>query len=69
MLWFCTAPEPVPMPEIHSSKAIGDSLLVQVDVHLAPRFIRENLWSSGLQFGWASAALDKRKRFLSVLGK
>ena len=29
--------------EIHSFKAIGDSTLVQVDVHLGPRFIQENL--------------------------
>jgi quercetin dioxygenase-like cupin family protein len=29
--------------EIHSFKAIGDSPLVQVDVHLSPRFIQENL--------------------------
>ena len=29
--------------EIHSFKAIGDSPLIQVDVHLSPRFIQENL--------------------------
>jgi quercetin dioxygenase-like cupin family protein len=29
--------------EIHGFKAIGDSPLVQVDVHLSPRFIQENL--------------------------
>ena len=29
--------------EIHSFKAIGDGSLVQVDVHLSPRFIQENL--------------------------
>jgi quercetin dioxygenase-like cupin family protein len=29
--------------EIHSFKAIGESPLVQVDVHLSPRFIQENL--------------------------
>lgn len=29
--------------EIHSFKAIGDTPLVQVDVHLSPRFIQENL--------------------------
>jgi len=29
--------------EIHSFTAIGDSPLVQVDVHLSPRFIQENL--------------------------
>jgi quercetin dioxygenase-like cupin family protein len=29
--------------EIHSFKAVGDSPLVQVDVHLNPRFIQENL--------------------------
>lgn len=29
--------------EIHSFKAIGDSPLVQLDVHLSPRFIQENL--------------------------
>jgi len=29
--------------EIHSFKAVGDSPLVQVDVHLNPSFIQENL--------------------------
>jgi quercetin dioxygenase-like cupin family protein len=29
--------------EIHSFRAIGDGPLVQVDVHLSPRFIQENL--------------------------
>jgi len=29
--------------EIHSFKAVGDSPLVQVDVHLSPRFVQENL--------------------------
>ena len=29
--------------EIHSFKAIGDDPLVQLDVHLSPRFIQENL--------------------------
>jgi len=29
--------------EIHSFKCIGDAALVQVDVHLSPRFIQENL--------------------------
>jgi len=29
--------------EIHSFKATGESLLVQLDVHLSPRFIQENL--------------------------
>jgi quercetin dioxygenase-like cupin family protein len=29
--------------EIHSFKAIGDSPLVQLDIHLSPRFIQENL--------------------------
>jgi quercetin dioxygenase-like cupin family protein len=29
--------------EIHSFKSIGDAPLVQVDVHLSPRFIQENL--------------------------
>lgn len=29
--------------EIHSFKATGDSPLIQVDVHLSPRFIQENL--------------------------
>jgi quercetin dioxygenase-like cupin family protein len=29
--------------EVHSFKAVGDSPLVQVDVHLSPRFIQENL--------------------------
>lgn len=29
--------------EIHSFKAIGDGPLVQLDVHLSPRFIQENL--------------------------
>ena len=29
--------------EVHSFKALGDSPLVQVDIHLSPRFIQENL--------------------------
>ena len=29
--------------EVHSFKAIGDAPLIQVDVHLSPRFIQENL--------------------------
>lgn len=29
--------------EIHSFKAVGNSPLVQLDVHLSPRFIQENL--------------------------
>jgi quercetin dioxygenase-like cupin family protein len=29
--------------EIHSFKAVGDSPLVQLDVHLGPRFIQENV--------------------------
>jgi quercetin dioxygenase-like cupin family protein len=29
--------------EIHGFKCIGDQPLVQVDVHLSPRFIQENL--------------------------
>lgn len=29
--------------EIHSFKAVGDSPLVQMDVHLSPRFIQENV--------------------------
>lgn len=29
--------------EIHSFKCIGDAPLVQLDVHLSPRFIQENL--------------------------
>jgi quercetin dioxygenase-like cupin family protein len=29
--------------EIHSFTAIGDEPLVQIDVHLSPRFIQENL--------------------------
>ena len=29
--------------EIHSFKCIGDANLVQLDVHLSPRFIQENL--------------------------
>ena len=29
--------------EIHSFRAIGDAPLVQLDVHLSPRFIQENL--------------------------
>ena len=29
--------------EVHAFKAIGDSPLVQLDVHLGPRFIQENL--------------------------
>jgi quercetin dioxygenase-like cupin family protein len=29
--------------EVHSFRCIGDSPLVQVDVHLSPQFIQENL--------------------------
>ena len=29
--------------EIQSFKAIGDSQLIQLDIHLSPRFIQENL--------------------------
>jgi quercetin dioxygenase-like cupin family protein len=29
--------------EIHSFKAVGDSPLVQLDIHLSPRFIQEDL--------------------------
>ena len=29
--------------EVHSFKAVGDSPLVQVDVHLSPRFTQENV--------------------------
>lgn len=29
--------------EIHSFRCIGDTPLVQVDIHLSPRFIQENL--------------------------
>ena len=29
--------------EIHSFKTVGDSPLIQVDLHLSPRFIQENL--------------------------
>ena len=29
--------------EVHSFKATGDSPLIQVDVHISPRFIQENL--------------------------
>ncbi|MGQ0815103.1 MAG: cupin domain-containing protein [Gemmatimonadota bacterium] len=29
--------------EIHSFRCIGDTPLVQVDVHLSPRFVQENL--------------------------
>ena len=29
--------------EVHEFKCIGDTPLVQVDVHLSPRFIQENL--------------------------
>ncbi|PYO49046.1 MAG: cupin domain-containing protein [Gemmatimonadetes bacterium] len=29
--------------EVHGFKCIGDSALVQVDIHLSPRFIQENL--------------------------
>jgi len=29
--------------EVHSFKAVGDAPLVQVDVHLSPRFVQENL--------------------------
>ncbi len=29
--------------EIHNFKAVGDSPLVQLDIHLSPRFVQENL--------------------------
>jgi len=29
--------------EVHSFRAIGETPLIQVDVHLSPRFIQENL--------------------------
>lgn len=29
--------------EVHSFKCIGEAALVQIDVHLSPRFIQENL--------------------------
>jgi mannose-6-phosphate isomerase-like protein (cupin superfamily) len=29
--------------EVHSFKCIGDGPLVQIDVHLSPKFIQENL--------------------------
>jgi quercetin dioxygenase-like cupin family protein len=29
--------------EVHSFRAVGDTSLVQVDIHLGPRFIQENL--------------------------
>jgi mannose-6-phosphate isomerase-like protein (cupin superfamily) len=29
--------------EVHSFRCIGNTPLVQVDVHLSPRFIQENL--------------------------
>jgi quercetin dioxygenase-like cupin family protein len=29
--------------EVHGFRAVGDSPLVQVDIHLGPRFIQENL--------------------------
>ena len=29
--------------EVHSFRGIGDSPLIQLDVHLSPRFIQENL--------------------------
>lgn len=32
--------------EVHSFRAIGDGSLVQVDVHLSPRFVQENLGES-----------------------
>jgi hypothetical protein len=32
-----------PGGEIHGFRCIGDAPLVQVDVHLSPRFIQENL--------------------------
>ena len=35
--------------EVHEFTCIGDEPLVQVDIHLAPRFIQENL-------GWTSPA-------------
>ena len=32
--------------EVHSFRCIGDGPLVQVDVHLSPRFVQENLTST-----------------------
>jgi quercetin dioxygenase-like cupin family protein len=29
--------------EVHSFKVIGDSLLIQLDIHVSPRFMQENL--------------------------
>jgi quercetin dioxygenase-like cupin family protein len=37
--------------EVHSFTAIGDEPLVQLDVHMSPRFIQENLASPGAQAG------------------
>lgn len=38
--------------EVHSFTCIGDGPLVQVDVHLSPRFIQENLdWGPGRPAG------------------
>jgi Cupin domain len=31
--------------EVHSFKVVGDSPLVQLDVHISPRLIQENLYS------------------------
>ena len=44
-------PEPVSIlvieaGEIHSFRCIGDGPLVQLDVHLSPRFVQENLTST-----------------------
>ena len=33
--------------EVHSFRAIGETPLVQVDVHLSPRFVQENLSGPG----------------------
>ena len=33
--------------EVHSFKGVGDGPLVQLDVHLSPRFIQENLPAEG----------------------
>lgn len=51
--------------EIHSFKAVGDSPLVQVDVHLTPLHPGESIKAVGRNVA-GSAALGKRKHSLSV---
>ena len=52
--------------EIHSFKAVGDSPLVQLDVHLSPRFIQENLLEQWVEMWLGRQPSAKGKGSLSV---